>query len=99
MAWEVRTFYSLRKRGRSEEHTSELQSRSDLVCRLLLEKKKKKRNRHTLRFWSKNKREERFEHTSSSTRTIVYQSATHTNLAWCVRCQQYDGAVTLTTEE
>src|SRR5206468_6814985 len=37
---------NLRKRGeeglsRSEEHTSELQSRSDLVCRLLLEKKKK----------------------------------------------------------
>src|SRR2546421_3293411 len=35
----------LRQRGvhppqRSEEHTSELQSRSDLVCRLLLEKKK-----------------------------------------------------------
>src|SRR2546428_3626347 len=28
-------------RCRSEEHTSELQSRSDLVCRLLLEKKKK----------------------------------------------------------
>src|SRR5690349_23127410 len=28
-------------RGRSEEHTSELQSRRDLVCRLLLEKKKK----------------------------------------------------------
>src|SRR5260221_8365883 len=28
--------------GRSEEHTSELQSHSDLVCRLLLEKKKKK---------------------------------------------------------
>src|SRR5690349_24094935 len=27
-------------RGRSEEHTSELQSRRDLVCRLLLEKKK-----------------------------------------------------------
>src|SRR5206468_12158410 len=27
-------------RARSEEHTSELQSRSDLVCRLLLEKKK-----------------------------------------------------------
>src|SRR5699024_12870923 len=30
---------------RSEEHTSELQSRFDLVCRLLLEKKKKKQNR------------------------------------------------------
>src|SRR5438874_7683321 len=30
---------------RSEEHTSELQSRRDLVCRLLLEKKKKKKVR------------------------------------------------------
>src|SRR5206468_12387836 len=30
----------LERVGRSEEHTSELQSRSDLVCRLLLEKKK-----------------------------------------------------------
>src|SRR5438034_2539015 len=29
--------------GRSEEHTSELQSHSDLVCRLLLEKKKKQK--------------------------------------------------------
>src|SRR5690349_23424868 len=33
---------------RSEEHTSELQSRRDLVCRLLLEKKKTNR-RHTLK--------------------------------------------------
>src|SRR5687768_18198737 len=32
----------LRRTGRSEEHTSELQSRLHLVCRLLLEKKKKK---------------------------------------------------------
>src|SRR5204862_8006209 len=31
--------------ARSEEHTSELQSRRDLVCRLLLEKKKKKKIR------------------------------------------------------
>src|SRR5437588_1844143 len=30
---------------RSEEHTSELQSHSDLVCRLLLEKKKRKRQK------------------------------------------------------
>src|SRR5690606_41565177 len=30
-------------RGRSEEHTSELQSRENLVCRLLLEKKKEER--------------------------------------------------------
>src|SRR2546422_8634125 len=32
---------------RSEEHTSELQSRLHLVCRLLLEKKKKKQNPHS----------------------------------------------------
>src|SRR5258708_13327219 len=32
---------------RSEEHTSELQSPDHLVCRLLLEKKKKKKIRHT----------------------------------------------------
>src|SRR2546429_4432025 len=32
---------------RSEEHTSELQSRLHLVCRLLLEKKKKQNNRNT----------------------------------------------------
>src|SRR2546430_15414215 len=32
---------------RSEEHTSELQSQSNLVCRLLLEKKKKKKYRHS----------------------------------------------------
>src|SRR5438034_2747864 len=34
-------FCARRAAGRSEEHTSELQSHSDLVCRLLLEKKKK----------------------------------------------------------
>src|SRR5690554_7273257 len=33
------------KNGRSEEHTSELQSRPHLVCRLLLEKKKKKKKK------------------------------------------------------
>src|SRR5438034_7474762 len=32
---------AMKPRPRSEEHTSELQSHSDLVCRLLLEKKKK----------------------------------------------------------
>src|SRR5690349_23970257 len=36
--------------GRSEEHTSELQSRRDLVCRLLLEKKKEEHSkRHDVR--------------------------------------------------
>src|SRR2546422_2659608 len=34
-----------RDKGRSEEHTSELQSRLHLVCRLLLEKKKRNRIR------------------------------------------------------
>src|SRR5258707_3009504 len=37
-------------RRRSEEHTSELQSRQYLVCRLLLEKKKKKRSRNQKSF-------------------------------------------------
>src|SRR2546430_5944608 len=41
------------ERERSEEHTSELQSQSNLVCRLLLEKKKKKLNMHqTHLVWS-----------------------------------------------
>src|SRR5215813_15236185 len=41
--------------GRSEEHTSELQSRPHLVCRLLLEKKKKKRTLRLLRTKKKKK--------------------------------------------
>src|SRR5947207_14347842 len=40
LTWPTRP---LTPRTRSEEHTSELQSHSDLVCRLLLEKKKKTR--------------------------------------------------------
>src|SRR5690625_6082798 len=36
---------ALTRQKRSEEHTSELQSRGHLVCRLLLEKKKTQRNR------------------------------------------------------
>src|SRR5690348_17779174 len=43
-------------KGRSEEHTSELQSPVHLVCRLLLEKKKKKKIQHT------NKRNTAKEH-------------------------------------
>src|SRR5438034_2398402 len=48
---------SARTRGagnpvRSEEHTSELQSHSELVCRLLLEKKKPKRDRTRPPTWS-----------------------------------------------
>src|SRR5207237_2428508 len=43
---------SRRRELRSEEHTSELQSHLNLVCRLLLEKNKK--NHQTLRFLSSN---------------------------------------------
>src|SRR5215213_11571349 len=43
-----------RASGRSEEHTSELQSLTNLVCRLLLEKKKKKQNRSHSRQQQKN---------------------------------------------
>src|SRR5437588_1159415 len=39
---------------RSEEHTSELQSHSDLVCRLLLEKKKKKKINHQQKYKNEN---------------------------------------------
>src|SRR5437773_5881092 len=42
-----------RKRLRSEEHTSELQSHHDLVCRLLLEKKKKTDNEAIL-YWTES---------------------------------------------
>src|SRR5260221_1913987 len=37
---------AVERASRSEEHTSELQSHSDLVCRLLLEKKKKRLQNH-----------------------------------------------------
>src|SRR5215208_8201676 len=41
--------------SRSEEHTSELQSRGHLVCRLLLEKKKKKRSQYRHKKQSNNR--------------------------------------------
>src|SRR5205809_3747230 len=40
--------FNLMLPSRSEEHTSELQSRLHLVCRLLLEKKKKKKNKQNI---------------------------------------------------
>src|SRR5690242_21411876 len=46
-AFRPRGMRSNRPSGRSEEHTSELQSHVNLVCRLLLEKKKKKPIEHT----------------------------------------------------
>src|SRR5205085_7452727 len=49
------------EQGRSEEHTSELQSQSNLVCRLLLEKKKKKKKKKTNK---KNKKQQRLYRTT-----------------------------------
>src|SRR5438105_7805318 len=53
--------YTFSRFVRSEEHTSELQSRVDLVCRLLLEKKKT----------------ERLEHFILCTNTLVHRTALH----------------------
>src|SRR5436309_6620673 len=53
MIWETGMDHTaLAFAGRSEEHTSELQSRENLVCRLLLEKKKK--NKHKTHTCSRN---------------------------------------------
>src|SRR2546430_13630485 len=53
---------------RSEEHTSELQSQSNLVCRLLLEKKKKQRHSYMLPLHICNVRKPRYWlHTVSHT--------------------------------
>ena len=46
-------------RERSEEHTSELQSRFDLVCRLLLEKKKKKKRKKKKKKEKKKNKEQK----------------------------------------
>src|SRR5579859_8267485 len=46
---------------RSEEHTSELQSQSNLVCRLLLEKKKKKINKTNIKKKKKIKKKNKIQ--------------------------------------
>src|SRR5712664_3537889 len=45
--------------GRSEEHTSELQSRSDIVCRLLLEKKKQKKSHRRVKKQKQKKKKKK----------------------------------------
>src|SRR5438046_6186316 len=57
---------------RSEEHTSELQSLTNLVCRLLLEKKKNKRPRN----YKKTRRIADSNHNSRLTRGITYRKRT-----------------------
>src|SRR5262249_58668270 len=58
-----------READRSEEHTSELQSLTNLVCRLLLEKKKKKKQRLTPRHTVKYTRLSRHSYNLHSTST------------------------------
>src|SRR5688572_32392571 len=55
--------------GRSEEHTSELQSQSNLVCRLLLEKKKKKKKNIKKKKKNKKKKHRRANLSETSTTT------------------------------
>src|SRR5690349_22218611 len=64
-------------RARSEEHTSELQSRRDLVCRLLLEKKKKKKKQKQKKKKKKNKTEED-KHNNCQGTTIKYNDEQET---------------------
>src|SRR6266403_5282536 len=52
-------FQAPASKRRSEEHTSELQSRRDLVCRLLLEKKKKKKENKKHQKKKKKKKKEK----------------------------------------
>src|SRR5215475_15165486 len=52
---DVRAILRQGRPPRSEEHTSELQSRENLVCRLLLEKKKKKKKKNNTKKKKKKK--------------------------------------------
>src|SRR5437660_8155281 len=58
---------------RSEEHTSELQSRGHLVCRLLLEKKKKKKQKTNN---SNNKNTHKLRNTQTTPITMLISSQT-----------------------
>src|SRR5438034_3589829 len=60
--------------ARSEEHTSELQSHSDLVCRLLLEKKKKNKNKKPKTEISKHKQNTRLN------RPVAHEHTTHNHM-------------------
>ena len=69
---------------RSEEHTSELQSRRNLVCRLLLEKKKKKKREKKKK---KKKKKKRVRH---ATTNAVGKSTVAENRGK-ERCEDYTG--------
>src|SRR5450432_4732264 len=58
-------FSNPQNKFRSEEHTSELQSRSDLVCRLLLENKKKKTTKLIKQKKEKKQKSKKQQHTTN----------------------------------
>src|SRR5438093_8038389 len=62
------------RRERSEEHTSELQSLTNLVCRLLLEKKKKKKKHET----PKTRNETRCRTATHNTTASLLTQSRHT---------------------
>src|SRR5437879_8594536 len=57
---------------RSEEHTSELQSPMYLVCRLLLEKKKKKKTKHNKTYRTKPTTTRKMRHSPTHTDTTQH---------------------------
>src|SRR5207249_5667677 len=71
-----RLIHLLRERSgtRSEEHTSELQSRFDLVCRLLLEKKKKKKKKY------KKKKKKKKKTKKKNIKNKKYQTENNCNI-------------------
>ena len=73
---------------RSEEHTSELQSHSDLVCRLLLEKKKKKNKKKKNKKQKKKKKEQHRQRTKKTSRAIKERK----------QAQQSKSTITRTTD-
>src|SRR2546430_4963226 len=74
---------------RSEEHTSELQSQSNLVCRLLLEKKKKNRN-FNQKFHRENNRrsKERRTRSTKGSRRLMNTRSRSTYSVVCVRVME-----------
>src|SRR5690554_7025931 len=61
----------VKKANRSEEHTSELQSRPHLVCRLLLEKKKKKKKKQNKRKKKTKKKKRKMTRSNLNTKHTV----------------------------
>src|SRR5437773_2698432 len=78
---------------RSEEHTSELQSHHDLVCRLLLEKKKQKTNTNNKQKKKKNKQltiAKTKKKTRMNTSNISYKLQTRHNTTSCHYMYHYN---------